>query len=442
MSRIRDHFYEIEELELRQMNKYIITALLILSLSATAAGCAQKQQSPSSIPAETPHSDVMIRPAATEGPSETSQISESMEDTLGHLKLSARLNLGSEELPLNSEMKVLTSCKAEIDRDIEEMIPAGGVVDKIAVHHRKGDFVVAAVNPYENPVALKYCLICAITLSGSNNGITQGNQRAVTCGTTTADELRFGAPYEAADDRRIYRGWVGTGNFTLGSFNIPDAGDRVLAPSNDIAYTYELKDGVVSSICMEDLGLRYGGMEGNASIEALHGMDADEFAAAEAKRNRILDALREAFQAADLPISLNVENGEAVMPEKILFASGSAELSEEGKLFVDRFMALYGSVVLSAEYQDQIQSICFDGHTDSQGNYEYNLALSQQRAEAVLNYCLQSTENALTAGQRDALRSLANAQGYAYSNPVLDENGQEDAAASRRVAIRFLVDPS
>ena len=89
MSRIRDHFYEIEELELRQMNKYIITALLILSLSATAAGCAQKQQSPSSIPAETPHSDVMIRPAATEGPSETSQISESMEDTLGHLKLTS-----------------------------------------------------------------------------------------------------------------------------------------------------------------------------------------------------------------------------------------------------------------------------------------------------------------------------------------------------------------
>lgn len=421
-----------------RMKKCILAALLIFSLLATAAGCGKKQQSPSPVPAETPHSDVFIEPSGSEEPEEESESAgKSIEDSLGRLKLSARLNLGKDELPVDCEMKTLTSVKAEADCDMEKMISPGQIVEKIAVHHKKGDFTVDAVNPYENPVALQYCLICGITVDDPETKITQGNSILVTCGSTAAEELRFGAPYEDTDTRRVYRGWRGSGNFLLNSFNIPDSGEQLLRPSSDIGYTYELKDGVVTAIHLEDLVLRYGGMADNASVDDLRAMSGDSLAAAEVKRDRILDALRAAFQAANLSITLNEESGEAVMPEKILFASGSAELSEEGKQFIDQFLQVYGSVVLSDEYKDQIQSICFDGHTDSQGEYEYNLTLSQQRAEAVMNYCLESAS--LTDAQRGVLRSLAKAQGYAYSNPVVDENGQEDAAASRRVAIRFLV---
>ena len=81
---------------------------------------------------------------------------------------------------------------------------------------------------------------------------------------------------------------------------------------------------------------------------------------------------------------------------------------------------------------------CCEGHTDTSGSYDYNLELSQKRADAVLNFCL-SDEAGLDAAYVQALSQLLTAKGYSYDYPVYDENGEVDMDASRRVSFRFVV---
>ena len=63
--------------------------------------------------------------------------------------------------------------------------------------------------------------------------------------------------------------------------------------------------------------------------------------------------------------------------------------------------------------------------------------LSQKRADAVLDYCLNSA--ATTQEQKDRFGALAQARGYSFSDPVFDENGNVDMEASRRVAVKFYI---
>ncbi|MBM3313955.1 OmpA family protein [candidate division WOR-3 bacterium] len=64
------------------------------------------------------------------------------------------------------------------------------------------------------------------------------------------------------------------------------------------------------------------------------------------------------------------------------------------------------------------------GHTDSYGAEEMNLALSQRRAQAVVNYLV----NNLSCDQ-----ARLTAKGYGESQPVADNNTPEGRALNRRV---------
>ena len=98
---------------------------------------------------------------------------------------------------------------------------------------------------------------------------------------------------------------------------------------------------------------------------------------------------------------------------------------------------MYASVLFDGAYADRVSAVVFEGHTDTNASYEYNLELSQKRAQAVLDYCLNST--AMTQEQKDRFGALAQAKGYSFSDPVYDENGNVDMDASRRVAVKFYI---
>ena len=66
------------------------------------------------------------------------------------------------------------------------------------------------------------------------------------------------------------------------------------------------------------------------------------------------------------------------------------------------------------------------GHTDSQGSAEYNLGLSERRAQAVADYLIANGANA----------SNISVKGYGESNPVADNGTKEGRAANRRVELR------
>ena len=66
------------------------------------------------------------------------------------------------------------------------------------------------------------------------------------------------------------------------------------------------------------------------------------------------------------------------------------------------------------------------GHTDSSGPEDYNLGLSQRRAQAVLDYMVAHGANAANL----------TAKGYGESQPLADNGSREGRAANRRVEFR------
>ena len=81
-----------------------------------------------------------------------------------------------------------------------------------------------------------------------------------------------------------------------------------------------------------------------------------------------------------------------------------------------------------------IESITIEGHTNSDGTYLSNLALSQQRALAVMQFLYDS--NII---DKDLLSTYVNSSGRSSSDLILDKDGIEDKDASRRIEIKFAI---
>lgn len=179
---------------------------------------------------------------------------------------------------------------------------------------------------------------------------------------------------------------------------------------------------------------------GNLSLEdamKLQDMGAEKLAALLAKKADLLTDLAAAFEAAGLSVSINKESGEITMDASVLFPVDGYEVSDEGKELLKQFMTVYCSVVFDEKYAGFVSSILVEGHTDSDGDYAYNLTLSQNRADSVKAFCLSADcgVDAYSAQLTETLEAIGNASDF----PVLDGNGNEDKAASRRVAFRFII---
>lgn len=146
----------------------------------------------------------------------------------------------------------------------------------------------------------------------------------------------------------------------------------------------------------------------------------------------ILEALQTAYAAAGIDVEIDKQSGKITMSDSILFGLDSAELSEDGKAYLDGFLKVYADVVLdeSSDYFDYIDAILLEGHTDSSGDYAYNQQLSEARAEAVDDYCYELYPS---------LSDYIDTVGCASDELIYDENGEEDAEASRRVTFKILL---
>ncbi len=171
---------------------------------------------------------------------------------------------------------------------------------------------------------------------------------------------------------------------------------------------------------------------------SLKDQDVDAITALEEKRKSLFEALAAAFKEEGLNVKVDPERGEIALDAAVLFGVDQSDVSAEGKSFLSRFLAVYTSVVFSEEYDGFVSQIVVEGHTDSSGTYAHNQVLSQERAENVMNYC-NSTETGLPAESTSSLQQLLSATGYSCDQLIYDENGNEDADASRRVSFRFII---
>ena len=154
-------------------------------------------------------------------------------------------------------------------------------------------------------------------------------------------------------------------------------------------------------------------------------------------KRELIAALSDEFSNSSLSIAIDEQTGAITLDSSIIFDYDSADLSAEGQRTLSMFLPRYFDVVLSDKYIDYISEIIIEGHTDNHGGYDYNLALSQDRAEAVAAYCLGEDASLFPASTMDRIRSLVSVTGRSWSNPIYTAAGTVDEDASRRVEIKF-----
>lgn len=116
-----------------------------------------------------------------------------------------------------------------------------------------------------------------------------------------------------------------------------------------------------------------------------------------------------------------------------LFAYDQAVLQTKFKDILSDFFPRYLELISSNQYKDNIEEIRIEGHTDSQGSYEYNMKLSQDRTRSVLSFCLQMV--APTDKEWTIARITAN--GLSSSHLIYNLDGTENRELSRRVEFRI-----
>ena len=154
-------------------------------------------------------------------------------------------------------------------------------------------------------------------------------------------------------------------------------------------------------------------------------------------RSELIEELKEEFSGSNLNISVDEKTGAITMDSSILFEYNKAELKDSGKTFLAEFLPRYANILLSDKYKEYVSAISIEGHTDTQGNYLFNLDLSQKRAYSVAEYCLGDNSAVLNGPQLTDMRDLISTNGKSYTDPILNEDGTENMEASRRVEFLF-----
>lgn len=151
----------------------------------------------------------------------------------------------------------------------------------------------------------------------------------------------------------------------------------------------------------------------------------------------LISSLNDEFRKQQIEVNIDSQTGAIVLDSNVLFDWGRSTLTADGQAILAQVLPVYCNVLLSDQYSDYVAEVIIDGYTDSSGSYLTNLQLSQDRSYAVAEYLLNNSGGFLTKKQNKELAQKLTANGRSQSNLVLDASGKEDAAASRRVEIKF-----
>lgn len=182
----------------------------------------------------------------------------------------------------------------------------------------------------------------------------------------------------------------------------------------------------------------YAGLVGDSVIDA----ELDEEALEDMRLTQLemLEALKKAFEEEGYTVGDAIDIYDVVVDERtgmitlnhgILFDTGSAELSEGGKDYLTHIFNALNQVIFEDDYEEYLDEIIVEGHTDSAGNYEDNQILSEERAQAVDDYCYEIYPH---------VSNYIDTVGRSSDKLIYDENGNENRDASRRVVLWITLD--
>jgi outer membrane protein OmpA-like peptidoglycan-associated protein len=115
-----------------------------------------------------------------------------------------------------------------------------------------------------------------------------------------------------------------------------------------------------------------------------------------------------------------IRSGAGIIMQNIFFAFNSHELLPESASDLGEILAIFS--------QNPGIVIEISGYTDSTGSDEYNLLLSQRRAESVMKYLI---EHGINPGQLSA-------KGYGRSNPVATNETENGRSLNRRTEMKVI----
>ena len=136
-------------------------------------------------------------------------------------------------------------------------------------------------------------------------------------------------------------------------------------------------------------------------------------------------------------MDIDAKTGAMTLDANVMFDVNEAELTEDGQEALRKVLPIYCKVLLEEEYKPYLAEIIIDGYTDTDGDYTYNLELSQQRSLAVAEYLLEIQYEFLSADQSLDLQDYLTVNGHSMANPILDAQGNVNKEASRRVEVKF-----
>ena len=151
----------------------------------------------------------------------------------------------------------------------------------------------------------------------------------------------------------------------------------------------------------------------------------------------VIEALKNEFSKNNINVDIDAQTGALTLEASVMFDYDQAELTDAGKQALEQILPIYCKVLLQDDYMKYLAEIIIDGCTDTDGDYSYNLQLSQQRSLAVAQYLLDIQGNFLDSTQSANLQNYLTVNGHSMANPVLDADGNVDKDASRRVEIKF-----
>ena len=151
----------------------------------------------------------------------------------------------------------------------------------------------------------------------------------------------------------------------------------------------------------------------------------------------VIEALQKEFSKNNVSVDIDAQTGALTLNANVLFDYDKSELTDEGKQELADILPIYCKVLLQKDYKKYLAEIIIDGYTDTDGDYAYNLELSQRRSLAVAQYLLDIQGEFLTADQSLDLQDYLTVNGHSMANPILDANGNVDKEASRRVEVKF-----
>lgn len=196
--------------------------------------------------------------------------------------------------------------------------------------------------------------------------------------------------------------------------SIADLENRLDAANDEIAALRDSSD--ISQEVMEQLRLN---VEKNANPTALY--------------EQIIDSLAQ----VGVTCTINPETNSLRFNDSLLFASSSDDLNAANQDFLNEVFPVILSEIEASGQAGRIEQIIFAGYADDGGSLPLNLALSQNRAESVLNHLLE--QNMISLASNDEAAIAYACAGMADQRPVMND-GAVNRELSRRVEVSIILD--